>query len=284
MTSTTFQRGRLDAASHDALMKLFPVFEPPSGDLPNAEDLAAFSEGLLLPDEEIQMRDLITNSPAARAELRHLYPRLFVAMFKPESIEERDNEAVKAPAAAQVLPFPKRRRGLRYAAVGGLLAAAAAAIFLFMPTAPADGASMTIAPLAKTRAAPSEMFMPAMPQERFQLLIKLGEASIFDRLRGHAPFGLLFQLDASGRAQLVCTSDDAECRPSPTTMSYLYQAPAEQGQQRLIFVSGVGSIDRAQARALESENTRWSIFEGRLNETAERLNWTVHEPKLLLVK
>ncbi len=270
MTTTTFERGRLDAASHDALMKLFPILEAPPGALPDAEELAAYAEGLLLPDEASRLLDFIRRSPAARAEFRALYPSHFAEVFSPSEVAliPRDN----------VIRPNRWRRPLAIAV--GSLAAAAAALFLLAPTSPPEGAELSIAPLAKTRSAPQT----AMPQEQFQLLIRLGSASVFDQMRGNAPFGLLYMVDSGGHASLVCTSDDPDCRSSETTMSYLYQAPIQPGEQHLVFVSGVGSINLEAARSLESTAVDWSSFERDLADTASGQGWRVHPPRVLLVK
>ncbi|MCA9542971.1 MAG: hypothetical protein KC613_01235, partial [Myxococcales bacterium] len=144
----------------DALLRLtLPLADPPGGELPSADEMAALGEGTLSPAEEAELLRRVDGSAAARAELRALYPARFKALF--EAAEAAP--AGGAPPSAKVLRFPTRWGPATSVAVGRA-AAAAAAVFL-APLDPPEGAQLSVGVSALERgAAPGDVSVVAPGQ------------------------------------------------------------------------------------------------------------------------
>lgn len=214
-----------DADIDRTLHALVTRLDPPPGPLPDPESLVALVEGRLLPDERARVLEAVRESPAARAELRALFPDAWRELLGAE------------PEGAVVIPGPWRRAAPWLA---GVVTAAAAALALSLrpPGPPADSA-LTVLPdpgvAERTRGAEAEAIYAA-PGERIDVLMRLGRPSGLDALTRAEPWGALFLVDRRGRARLVCTSADARCRASADTMAWLFTAPREPGPTRFFFL------------------------------------------------
>jgi hypothetical protein len=189
-------------AAHRALEHLVPAFDPPAGPLPDAEQLVALAEGRLGAADAQRLRDAIAASPAARVELRALYPQTYARLFDTQPVQ----------IGATVIPF--RRRA---AWVAGLAAAAAIAFFVLRPMGPPLNASADVAPIEAQTTRGERLLL--LPGTRVQLRARLGQPGTLDRWRGATPWGALIRIDADG-ATLVCTHADAACRSSAQTMGH----------------------------------------------------------------
>lgn len=188
--------------AHRALQHLMPVLDPPDGALPDAEELVAFAEGRLAARDAERVRALIADSPAARVELRALFPQAHARLFDTPAIQ----------IGAQVLPF---RRRLIWGA--GVALAATLAFFLLRPMgAPAGSVAELTRATGQVRSGGEQMLV--MPGEAVDITLKLGQPSTWDRWRGATPWAALVRIDADG-AQVVCTHADAFCRSAPDTMA-----------------------------------------------------------------
>ncbi len=266
------------------LQRWVPLFDTPAGDLPDPELVAALGEGLLTPAEEAGALAAIRRSPAARVELRDLYPEVFARHF--------GHEIPKAEAAAEgakVLAFPARRR---VAVISGLALAAAAAVALFaVPPGPPESSDLTMLRGVRAgdtvRGGEAEAISIA-PGEKIDLLMKLGTPGTLDAIRGAQPWGALFAVDAAGRARLVCTHDDAQCKASDKTMAYLFTAPRDAGTTWFFFVAAAKPVDDAALERLVAglEGAPAEVaatLQSRLDEAAGEHHWKVHAQRPLRV-
>lgn len=189
-------------AAHRALEHLVPTFDPPEGDLPDPEELVAFAEGRLAPGDRDRVRASIAASPAARVELRALYPQTYAQTF----------DATPVEVGAKVLAF---RRPM----VWGVVLAAAAALFLTVlrPVGAPQNASAGLSRVDDTvvRSAGETYLLSGAAVDLF---VDLGQAGVLDRLGGGTPWGALVRVDAD-EAKVLCTHTDARCRSSATTMA-----------------------------------------------------------------
>lgn len=222
-----------DARVHQLLERLVPLLEPPAGELPDAERVAALAEGRLPQREASELIEEIRKSPAARVELRALYPERYLMLLG------------DAPVAStgRVLAFPQAAVR-RWVAVGVALAAAAALVFL-VPSAPPSDAGAVLQPRSEAVRSRGS----AEPGDRFHLLMHLGRPGLFDRLRGHEPWGALIQADESG-VRLVCTSAEARCRTGADTMAWSFTAPIRRGVTAFVFVAAGQAPSRDEVSAL----------------------------------
>ncbi|MGK0360302.1 MAG: hypothetical protein ACI9U2_002615 [Bradymonadia bacterium] len=207
--------------THCALQHLMPMLDPPTGALPDAEDLVALAEGRLADRDANRVRALIADSPAARVELRALYPQTHARLFDTESItvgssrtgasKARSSEAGSNRYGAQIIAF---RRRVTWGV--GIALAAAVAFFILRPLGPPAGSAADLTRTqGQVRSGGDQMLV--MPGEAVDLTLKLGQASTLDRWRGGAPWAALIRVDADG-ARVVCTHADAFCRSAPNTM------------------------------------------------------------------
>lgn len=208
--SRTLTINAADHAAHRALEHMVPVLDPPDGELPDAEELAAFAEGRLAERDAERLRSAIAASPAARVELRALYPQTYARLF----------EATPVEVGAEVIAL--RRPAIW---VGGVAAAAALFLFVLRPLGPPEQASAHLDPVRSGNA----VFRGASTAQRsatqtlragrtVDLHADLGQAGLLDRLGGAAPWGALIRLDGEG-ATVICTHTDAACRSSARTMA-----------------------------------------------------------------
>ena len=189
--------------AHRALQHLMPVLDPPAGALPDPEELVALAEGRLAAGDAERVRALIADSPAARVELRALFPQTHARLFETEPIQ----------IGAQVLPFRRR-----VAWTAGLALAAALAFFVLRPMGPPAGVAADVT-RAKGQLRNGGEQMLVMPGEAVDLTLRLGQASTLDRWRGATPWAALIRVDADG-ATIVCTHADAVCRSAANTMGH----------------------------------------------------------------
>ena len=191
--------------THRALQHLMPLLDPPAGTLPDAEELVALAEGRLAARDADRVRALIADSPAARVELRALYPQTHARLFETESIH----------IGAQVLPFQSRLRQ-RIVWGTGIALAAALAFFVLRPMGPPAGSAADLTrTTGQVRSGGAQMLV--MPGTAVDITLKLGQTSTLDRWRGGTPWAALVRVDADG-AQIVCTHADAFCRSAADTM------------------------------------------------------------------
>ncbi len=277
MTETEPKR---EYALDRAIAHLVPLAEAPSGNLLPPEELVALVERRLLPEEVTGVVERLTDSPAARVELRLLFPERFTELLddaRPDTSQRAD---------AKVLRFP-----LRPALAGAASFAAAAAITLFMwPYAPPTDAGFemtTAGTVVRSRADARGAKLVARPGQRIQLLMRLGEPTAFDRFRGAQSWGALYRVDHRGEASLVCTSQ-AGCQRGAGTLGYLFHVPEQGGRlNRFVFVSGSESVDPAQARApAAAANERgggWPALRDELERAAARRGWRLHPQRPIVV-
>lgn len=248
-----------DRAARELFARLVPLIDPPEGDLLDEELVAALAEGRLLPAEEARVVAFIRSSPAARVELRDLYPEAYQRLIEP-------------PAA----PARPPRRWPRRVFLGVLATAAAAAAAVFLvPVGPPDGATLDLQVVRARRSAP-----PAgegerlLPGDRAQLLVRLGRPSAFDALRGARPWGALYRVDDDGRAALVCTSEAGGCRVSDDTMAWLHTGATGA---RFVFVAGSRPLDAPEAIA-DAVNDAGGGWDRLLAVLVDRAGagWTLH--------
>lgn len=205
-------------AAHRALEHLVPALDPPDGALPDAEELVALAEGRLLASDAERVRTAIADSPAARVELRALYPQVYAEMFEAAPIE----------IGAEVIPFRRR-------IVWGVgLAAAAAALFVFLrPIGPPVNFGVDMRPVQDEvrRGAErgAERGMRVEAGDRVRLSAQLGQAVTLDQLLGGTPWGALIRIDNRG-ATVICTHSDAACRSSAQTMAHEAVINGEGGE------------------------------------------------------
>lgn len=211
-------------AAHRALEHLVPAFDPPEGELPDAEELVAFAEGRLAQQDRARVRETIETSPAARVELRALYPQTYERLF----------DAAPVTVGAKVIPF-------RRPAVWAAVAAAAAALFLFVlrPVGPPQNAAggFSLVDDTRERSGGEEYLVPS--GTGVDLSVNLGQTGALDRLRGGEPWGALIRIDGDA-AQVLCTSADARCRSSASTMA-LRQVVSGSLNERIRFVAIVAN-------------------------------------------
>lgn len=202
--------------THRALQHLMPILDPPAGALPDAEELVALAEGRLADRDADRVRALIADSPAARVELRALYPQTHARLFDTESITVGSSRIASSKAGsstdgAQIIAF---RRRVTWGV--GIALAAAVAFFILRPLGPPTGSAADLTRTqGQVRSGGDQMLV--MPGEAVDLTLKLGQASTLDRWRGGAPWAALIRIDADG-ARVVCTHADAFCRSAPDTM------------------------------------------------------------------
>lgn len=246
--------------SHTLFERLVPALEPPAGDLPDAERVAALVEGRLSPSQAHDLMEEIRRSPAARVELRALDPARYAALMG----------EVPPTTQARVLAFPSRR----WAVVGAALAAAAALVLLLPASLPSQSGAEIQARNETVRSRGS-----AEPGDRFHLMMHLGQPGLFDRLRGHAPWGALFQADGQG-VRLVCTSADARCRSGGDTLAWSFTAPVRTGVTGFAFVAAgeAPSPDALTALLadLSTEAPTPRDLAAALERRAGALRWRVH--------
>jgi hypothetical protein len=267
------------------LQRWLPLFDAPAGELPDPELVAALGEGLLTPAEEAEAVAAIRHSPAARIELRDVYPEVFARHFG----HEIPRAESASEGGAKVLAFPARRR---VAAISTLAVAAAAAIALFaIPPSPPESSDLTMLRGVRSgdtvRGGEAEAIAIA-PGEKIDLLMKLGTPGTLDSIRGARPWGALFAVDASGRARLVCTHDDAQCKASDKTMAYLFTAPRDAGTTWFFFVAAPNAVEAADlgrlVEGLEGAPAEVATaLQRRLDEAAGEHHWKVHAQRPLRV-
>lgn len=206
-------------AAHRALEHLVPALDPPDGALPDADELVALAEGRLLASDAERVRSAIAESPAARVELRALYPQVYAEMFEAAPIE----------IGAEVIPFRRR-------IVWGVgLAAAAAALFVFLrPIGPPTNFGVDMRPVQDELRRGAERgaergTLRVEAGTRMQLSAQLGQATTLDQLRGGTPWGALIRIDSRG-ATVICTHSDAGCRSSAQTMAHEAVINGEGGE------------------------------------------------------
>ncbi len=249
-----------DLNSHALLERLVPALEPPSGDLPDAERVAALAEGRLSPRQAHDLIEEIRRSPAARVELRALYPERFAVLLG----------EVRPATSARVLAFPVRR----WVAAGAALAAAAAVVVLLPASLPSGSGAELQARSEAVRSGGT-----AEPGDRFYLMMRLGQPGLFDRLRGHSPWGALFLADGLG-VRLVCTSADAHCRSGGDTLAWSFTAPVRAGVTGFAFVAAGQAPEPAALSAVLAEVSAEAPGPRELPAALERragtLRWRVH--------
>jgi hypothetical protein len=260
------------------LQSLMVRCEPPRGRLLDPELLVALAEGRLTAAERAGALEEIRRSPAARAECRELYPEVF-------------REAVARPA--NVVAFP-RRPWKRLVAAGVAVTALAAALLIALapPGAPV-GSGLSVmrgAHAGDTVRGGDPGVVTVGPGEKIDLLMRLGAPSGLDALRAKAgPWGALFMVDEHGRARLVCTHDDAECRASDKTMAWLFTAPRTAGTVWFYFVAASRPVARDDLRALtagldsNAPAEAAAELQHRLEADAKARGWSVHAHPPLVV-
>lgn len=268
----------MDHALDEVMTRVVPLAEAPSGERLPAETLAALGERRLLPEEEAETIERVKDSPAARVELRTLYPDRYTELL---------GDAMPAAASgggAKVLRFP-----LRPALAGAATFAAAAAITLFVwPYAPPAYTDFQQVPTSETRSVSDDVqTMVVQPGQTVQLLMRLGTTSAFDRWRGALAWGALYRVDHVGNVSLVCTSD-AGCQRGAGTLSHLFRAPVEPGRiNRFVFVSGSERVAAAEGTALATAaNSRgggWPALRDELNVAAGAYGWRLHPQRPIVV-
>lgn len=251
-------------ANHDdvldaLLAQVIPLVEPPAGDLPDANLVGALVEGRLPPGVAHRVTRQIERSPAARAELRALFPERFAEIF----------EAPPAPPATVPRATGASTRGWRGPLYGALtlVAAAALAFFLVPPKAP-SGSALEVA-----RDSKQNVRGPATPGSRFAVSMKLGEPSRLDALRGKQPFGALLVTDPSGYTRLVCTTVDRQrCTAAEGTLGYLFVAPSAKGAYTLSLLSTPEPLAPSDLTALLGQAQRASTPLDALETAARKRN------------
>ncbi len=267
---------RAAAALDHLLVHAVPLVEPPPGELLDPDTMAALGERRLLPGEEVAALDRVRRSPAARVELRQLYPETWAELLGDELPRPQ----------APVLGFPVRRA----LAGAATFAAAAAALFFALPTRPPEGAGAQLAPIVTTRGGDDAAErVTVLPGQRVQILMRLGEPSALDRLRGHSPWGALYEVDGGGRVNLVCTSEAGCLHGSPGALAWLHVAPADPGRvTRFMFVSGARAVPEASARAVADEANAagggWGALATAVDHAAERHGWRAHPQRPVEVR
>jgi len=270
-----------ERALADVMARLVPLADAPAGERLLAEQVVALGERRLLPEEEPAVIERIKRSPAARVELRHHYPARYAELLGDE------RPALSSGGGAKVLRFP-----LRPALAGAATFAAAAAITLFVwPYGPTSGGGFEQTPagpgvLRSAASADAEQLV-ARPGQPIQLLMRQGEPSSFDRLRGAQSWGALFRVDHAGEASLVCTSQSG-CGRADGTLSHLFRAPVEPGRaNRFVFVSGPEGIAPADARAVaevaNAQGGGWPALDEVLKRAAATHGWSLHPQRPIVV-
>lgn len=267
-------------ALDELMARVVPLAEAPSGEPLPAEQLVALVERRLLPEEEAEALARLQNSPAARVELRALFPNRYTELLG----DARPSTATGG--GNNVLRFP-----LRPALAGAATFAAAAAITLLMwPYAPPTDTGFEIASAGSVvRSAHDQAAdrVVARPGQRVSLLMRLGEPGAFDRLRGATAWGALYRVDHRGEASLVCTSERG-CQRGAGTLGHLFHAPEQDGRtNRFVFVSGSKVVDPADARAIaEAANARgggWPALRDALEHAATERGWRLHPQRPIVV-
>jgi len=232
-------------AAERALTRLITFADPPVGPLYSADLVAALGEGSLLPREEVRLVADIRRSPAARNELRELYPERFEAIF-----EQRPS------GMARVLRFPRKRM----AVAGALVAALAATLaIVLIPPAPPSGGEMSILTYHEvlrrggdsiTRGGDADVLRTG---ERFQAHLALGRLGWLDRMRGAGLWAGLFRVDTAGHASLAATTEDpgaGMCTVSEQTMACVVRAGERPGLEHLVFVTASRPPDTGTLRSI----------------------------------
>ncbi len=268
----------MDHALDEVMTRVVPLAEAPSGERLPAETLAALGERRLLPEEEAAAVERVKDSPAARVELRTLYPQRYTELLG-DAVP-----SVPDTGGAKVLRFP-----LRPALAGAATFAAAAAITLFVwPYAPPAHTDFQQVPTSETRSVSDDVqTMVVQPAQTIQLLMRLGTSSTFDRWRGAVSWGALYRVAHVGNVSLVCTSE-AGCQRGAGTLSHLFRAPVEPGRiNRFVFVSGSELVAAGEAEALATaSNSRgggWPALRDELNAAATAHGWRLHPQRPIVV-
>lgn len=225
---------REDAAMDALLARVLPLVDPPAGALPDPDLLCALVEGRLPPSTAARLTRQIAASPAARAELRDLFPEQFEALLAPA-----DAPPAITPARVAVIEPARWRAPLTGLAT---LIAAAALAFLFVPPSPPQGSG-----LSYTRDDSANAVRGAVaPGQRFAVRVRVGAVNRFDALRGHAPWAALVVTDPDGVTRVLCTTTDRQrCTAAEGTLGYLFVAPSARGEYRLSLLSGPTAIEHA---------------------------------------
>lgn len=247
--------------------------EPPAGRV-DPEMLVALVEERLLPEERARVLADLRACPGSRRELMALFPSEAEALLSPPRV------------TAKVLEFPRWRAA--GAAAATLAAAAAVSLFVQTPRPPAR-AGFEVIPVTtesyRSAAPERSRTLRSAPGQEWQILVKLGEVDgLVARARGLRPGGLLYAVEADGRARLLCMADDG-CRSSARTMARLYVAPTAPGAViRFAFVSTSGPVERALAESLAERANQtggWAALQRVLSAEAAARGWQVLEqPKL----